>query len=64
MAKHPDDTWLEVGKERFKVHAESLEGSACTEALARIAAIAPRYGGYQEKTDREIPMLRLTRELS
>jgi deazaflavin-dependent oxidoreductase (nitroreductase family) len=64
MAKHPDDIWLEVGRERFKVSAESLEGSSRTEALARIAAIAPRYGGYQEKTDREIPIVRLTRQAS
>jgi F420H(2)-dependent quinone reductase len=64
MAKHPDDILLEVGKERFKVHAESLEGSARTEALARITAIAPRIGGYQEKTDSKIPIVRLTRELS
>ena len=64
MARHPDDIWLEVGKERFKVHAESLEGGERAEALARIAAIAPRYGGYQEKTDREIPIVRLTREPS
>lgn len=62
LAKHPDDIWLEVEKERFKVHAESLEGSERAEALARIAAMAPRYGRYQEKTDREIPIVRLTRE--
>jgi deazaflavin-dependent oxidoreductase (nitroreductase family) len=62
MAKHPDDIWLEVGKERFKVRGESLEGPERTEALARIAAISPRYGKYQEKTDREIPIVRLTRE--
>lgn len=62
MAKHPDDIWLEVGKERFKVRGESLEGAERAEALARIATIAPRYGGYQSKTDREIPIVRLTRE--
>lgn len=62
MAKHPDDIWLEVGKERFKVRAESLEGSERAEALAGIAAIAPRYGTYQQKTDREIPIVRLTRQ--
>jgi deazaflavin-dependent oxidoreductase (nitroreductase family) len=62
MAKHPDDISLEVDKERFKVRAESLEGPERAEALARIAAIAPRYGTYQEKTDREIPIVRLTRE--
>ena len=62
MAKHPDDIWLEVGTERFKVRGESLEGPERTEALARIATISPRYGKYQEKTDREIPIVRLTRE--
>ena len=62
MAKHPDDIWLEVGTDRFKVSAESLEGTERAEALARIAAIAPRYGAYQQKTDREIPIVRLTRE--
>jgi deazaflavin-dependent oxidoreductase (nitroreductase family) len=64
MAKQPDDIWLEIGKERFKVRGESLEGGERTEALARTAAIAPRYGSYPEKTDREIPMVRLTREPS
>ncbi len=62
MAKHPDDIWLEVGSERFKVRGESLEGQERAEALARIAAISSRYGKYQEKTDREIPIVRLTRE--
>ena len=62
MAKHPDDIWLEVGDERFKVRGESLEGQERAEALARIAAISARYGGYQEKTDREIPIVRLSRE--
>jgi deazaflavin-dependent oxidoreductase (nitroreductase family) len=62
MAKHPDDIWLEVGTEQFKVRGESLEGQERAEALARIAKIAPRYGKYQEKTDREIPIVRLTRE--
>lgn len=62
MAKHPDDIWLEVGRERFRVRAETLAGSERAEALARIATISPRYGGYQEKTDREIPIVRLTRQ--
>jgi deazaflavin-dependent oxidoreductase (nitroreductase family) len=61
MARHPDDIWLEVGTERFKVRSESVEGQEQAEALARIAAIAPRYEKYQQKTDREIPIVRLTR---
>jgi deazaflavin-dependent oxidoreductase (nitroreductase family) len=62
LAKNPDDIWLEVGSERFKVRGQSLEGQERGEALARIVAIAPRYGTYQQKTDREIPVVRLTRE--
>ena len=62
MAKHPDAIWLEVGTERFKVRGESLEGPEREEALARIAKVSARYGEYQEKTDREIPIVRLTRE--
>jgi deazaflavin-dependent oxidoreductase (nitroreductase family) len=62
MAAHPDDVWLEVGKERSKVRAETLDGEDRIQALHRIAAISARYGGYQEKTDREIPIVRLTRE--
>jgi deazaflavin-dependent oxidoreductase (nitroreductase family) len=61
MAKHPEDIWLEVGTERFKVRGESVEGLERAEALARIAKVSPRYGTYQEKTDREIPVVRLTR---
>jgi deazaflavin-dependent oxidoreductase (nitroreductase family) len=62
MAKHPSDIWLEVGKRRFKVRAQTLDGLERADALARIGAIAPRYGTYQQKTDREIPVVRLTRQ--
>jgi F420H(2)-dependent quinone reductase len=60
--KAPDEIWLEDGTERLRVRAESLPGQERDEALARIAAIAPRYGKYQQKGDREIPIVRLTRE--
>jgi deazaflavin-dependent oxidoreductase (nitroreductase family) len=62
MAKHPDDIWLEVGRERFKVRGQTLEGQERTDALAHIASISPRYGTHQQKTDREIPIVRLERE--
>jgi deazaflavin-dependent oxidoreductase (nitroreductase family) len=61
MVKHPDEIWLEVGNRKIKVSGESLAGSEREEALARIAAISARYGGYQKKTDRQIPIVRLTR---
>jgi deazaflavin-dependent oxidoreductase (nitroreductase family) len=64
MAANPDDIWLEVGTDRFKVRGESLEGAERVQALDRIAKVSRRYGQYQEKTDREIPIVRLTREPS
>jgi deazaflavin-dependent oxidoreductase (nitroreductase family) len=60
LAKNPDKVWLEVGNRRFKAHAESLQGPDREAALARVASVAHRYGDYQRKTDREIPVIRLT----
>ncbi|HKW69370.1 MAG TPA: nitroreductase/quinone reductase family protein, partial [Candidatus Dormibacteraeota bacterium] len=59
LAKHPDEVWLEVGNRKLKVVPALLEGKDREEALARIAAISPRYGEYQQKTDRKIPIIRL-----
>jgi deazaflavin-dependent oxidoreductase (nitroreductase family) len=60
MVKHPDDIWLEVGTRKMKVRGESLTGAAREQAFKRIAAISARFGGYQQKTDRKIPVVRLT----
>ncbi|HSP08913.1 MAG TPA: nitroreductase/quinone reductase family protein [Candidatus Dormibacteraeota bacterium] len=60
LAKNPDQVWLEVGKRKFRAHVESLQGSEREAALARVAKVARRYAEYQAKTDREIPVLRLT----
>jgi len=60
MIKNPDDIWLEVGKRKMRVRGESLKGAAREDAIKRIAAISARYGGYQKKTDRKIPVVRLT----
>ena len=61
MVKHPDDLWLEVGSRKMKVTGESLTGTEREEALRRIAGVAAQYGKYPTKTDREIPIVRLTR---
>jgi deazaflavin-dependent oxidoreductase (nitroreductase family) len=61
MVQHPDEIRLEAGSRKMKVSGESLHGSEREETLARIAAKSPRFGGYQKKTDREIPIVRLTR---
>ena len=60
LAKNPDKVWLEVGHLKFRANADSLQGPARMAALERVAAVAPRYGGYQKKTDREIPVIRIT----
>ena len=60
LAKHPEHVWLEVGKRKLRVRPVLLEGKEREGALARIAAVSPRYGEYQKKTDREIPIIRLT----
>ena len=62
LAKHPEKVWLEVGKRKMKARAELLRGAQREAALARIASVSPRYGEYQRKTDREIPLIRLTPE--
>ena len=60
MIAHPDDIWLEVGKQKMKVHAESLRGVERDEAYSRVATVAPQYGEYPKKTDRQIPVIKLT----
>ncbi len=62
LAKNPDQVWLEVGNQRIKVRCAVLKGAEREAALAKVAAVASRYAGYQTKTDREIPIIRLTRE--
>ena len=59
MAHNPDQIWVEVGPRRLRVVATTLEAGEREAALRRIAAIAPRYAAYQQKTDRQIPVVRL-----
>ncbi len=60
LAAHPDQAEIEVGGRKLKVTATQLTGADRDAAWQRIIAAQPRYAGYQTKTDREIPILRLT----
>jgi len=60
IAKNPDKVWLQVAGKRFRVNVESLEGKARDDAYAAVAAVGRTYGGYPKKTDRVIPVLRVT----
>jgi deazaflavin-dependent oxidoreductase (nitroreductase family) len=62
MAKRPEAVLLEVGRERFKVRPETLGRIRPRRRARRIATIAPPCAAYQTKTDREIPIVRLTQE--
>jgi hypothetical protein len=41
------------------VVAEQIHGTERAEAWQQISASAPRFAGYQQKTDRELPIIRL-----
>ncbi len=59
MAKNPDKIWIQIGKEKHKVHAESLTGVEREKEWKRVVAESPNYDAYTKQTDREIPLIRL-----
>ena len=60
VARHPDRVSIQVGRRRFAVRPTLLEGSERTAAWQRIVAAAPQFERYQRRTDRELPVFRLT----
>lgn len=60
LAANPDRVRITVDGETTDVVAEQLHGQERAEAWARITAAMPRFSGYEQKTDREIPVVRLT----
>jgi deazaflavin-dependent oxidoreductase (nitroreductase family) len=60
LAKHPGQVGVEIGNRKIKVDPETLTGDARAQAWRRIVAASPGYGLYEKKTDREIPLVRLT----
>jgi len=61
LAKNPDKVWAQVGDQKFRARVESLEGAERDKAYDRVVAVAKNYAGYRTKTDREIPVIRVTR---
>jgi deazaflavin-dependent oxidoreductase (nitroreductase family) len=59
MARNPRDVWIETDGRRLRVTPTSLRGQEREAAWAWIVDRSRRFGGYQEKTDREIPLIRL-----
>ena len=59
LRAHPDAS-IEVGDETVEVHAEDLPRAERDEAYAAQAADYPGFAEYEAKTDRVIPVVRLT----
>lgn len=60
MARNPDRIWVTMDGRKQRVDAETLSGAQRQAAWDRIVAEAPLYAGYEQKTDREIPVVRIT----
>ena len=59
IAAHPDQVQIEMAGRKVAVTAEQLHGDDRTRAWEQIVAASPRFGQYQQKTDRELPVIRL-----
>lgn len=60
IAAHPDQVWIEVDGVHEHVDVEQPEGAERERVWSKITAQHPRYADYQRRTDRRIPVLRLT----
>ena len=61
LVRNPDHVTVDVGEGPTAVDVELLGGEERRSAWDRVVEMAPGYGYYLEKTDREIPIFRLTR---
>ena len=64
LAAHPDQVEIHVGDAAVPVTAQQLHGPAREQAWSQISTSSPRFAGYQDKTDRRLPIIRLTPESS
>ena len=60
LAAHPDQVRIDVDGKTVDVRAEQLHGPERAQAWEQITTAAPRFAEYQVKTDRELPVIRLT----
>ena len=60
LAAHPDQVQIELEGRKVPVTAEQLHGAEREAAWQQIVTAAPRFAKYQQKTDRDLPIIRLT----
>jgi deazaflavin-dependent oxidoreductase (nitroreductase family) len=60
IAAHPDRVQIEIEGRSIPVSAAQLHGEEREAAWRAIVAASPRFTRYQQQTDRELPVIRLT----
>jgi deazaflavin-dependent oxidoreductase (nitroreductase family) len=59
IVAHPDKVRIELSGRTVDVVAEQLHGAEREHAWREITSAASRFAQYQDKTDRELPIIRL-----
>lgn len=62
LAAAPDKARIEVDGTEIPVTARQLHGAERAAAWSLVTTAAPRFGKYEAKTDRDIPVILLTRK--
>lgn len=60
IAANPDQVQIELPGRKVAVTAAQLHGTEREQAWQQITTAAPQFRKYQEQTDRELPVIRLT----
>jgi deazaflavin-dependent oxidoreductase (nitroreductase family) len=60
IAAHPDQIEIQIAGRTIAVRAEQLHGDERDAAWRRITAASERFSQYQQQTDRELPVIRLS----
>jgi F420H(2)-dependent quinone reductase len=60
VAAHPDQVQIDAGGHKVAVTAQQLHGPERDQAWQQITTAAPRYAKDASKTDRQLPIIRLT----
>jgi deazaflavin-dependent oxidoreductase (nitroreductase family) len=61
LAKNPGDVLVDFGDGEFPAEPELLTGDERDSVWRQVVELAPGYGRYLEKTDREMSIFRLSR---
>ena len=62
LSAHPDQVSIELAGRTYDVTAAELHGSERDTAWERIVMADKRFANYQSKTDRQLPVIRLTHD--